>query len=307
MEPSLAEDAKFAEATPATTTSALSLSLDANPPSSIELNELFPSKSTDRDEKTLTGESSSAATLVTTGSGPDKPSETANDNSSLDVAGSSSSAGTGTGDTTDDTGDTNTIKDLKEIFARPLVYYKRNNPGTNRTRKQQTCPSGIVLPDQSVTVGFVPDKNHENQERERNLNENMLIFASPGDDQVGRNRVLAYLLYCLIPCDFILITVIFLQGGTSVQYPLSDGDQVVADGLSYSVTVMILVLGLLGMQLRDTRIITLFLVVFYVDSLLSLIRVYTVLQFSHYIIQLAICHIMSQFKSTLLATWFQPS
>jgi len=216
--------------------------------------------------------------------------------------------------TKDETNDTETgntetgVKDLKEIFARPLVYYKRNNPIQQHNRKQQqTGPTGIVLPDQTVTVGLTPDKHSEITDRERNLNDNMLIFASPGDDQVGRNRVLAYLLYCLIPCDFVLITVIFLQGGSSAQYPLSDGHQAVSDSLSYSVTVMILALGVVGMQLRDTRLISLFLAVFYVDSLLSLIRVYTVLQFSHYIIQLAICHIMSQLKSTLMATWFQPS
>lgn len=40
--------------------------------------------------------------------------------------------------------------------------------------------------------------------------------------------------------------------------------------------------------------------VFYIDSAINLLRVYTILQFAHFIVQLVICHVTSQFQTTLV-------
>ena len=46
---------------------------------------------------------------------------------------------------------------------------------------------------------------------------------------------------------------------------------------------------------------------FYIDALINLLRVYSVLQITHFFLQVAICQMMTQYKVTLQPTWFTPS
>lgn len=54
------------------------------------------------------------------------------------------------------------------------------------------------------------------------------------------------------------------------------------------------------MRVQSVRVITIFLLIFYIDALINLIRVYSVLQFIHFVLQLAVCHVMTQYKQTLV-------
>jgi len=115
----------------------------------------------------------------------------------------------------------------------------------------------------------------------------------------------AYILFLLLPADLILITTILFQN--SSQSPLLDMEHTNGEALTYSSSLLILLLGFASVKLRDTRLISLFIVLYWLDAIINLIRVYTVLQFCHFIAQILICQSMRFYGLTLQASWFTPT
>jgi len=199
-------------------------------------------------------------------------------------------------------GDSKTnILAYETIFAKPLLYFKKRNPLV-RQRQKAPGPRKLVMPNGKVCLGFAAENEPHDQQ---NLDDNIVVFTSPGEDQVNRTKVFACLLYFLLPADLILITTIFFRGAIFNDPVVGDED--VAEGLTYAATLLTICLGVAGIKLEDTRVVSLFMTLFYIDALINLIRVYTVLHFAHFIIQIIICQVMRQFKITLQSTWFSPS
>jgi len=187
-------------------------------------------------------------------------------------------------------------KNTTDVFNRPLVYYKRNTP-LLRARRPSKGPTQIVWPDKSMSIGFVPDKEAERERAERkNLDEGIVVFTSPNEDAVQRRRKLLCVLITMFLGEFILVTTDF-----SLKSPISGTDTTTYIGFCFAI-----VFGLLAMRWRDPRMITLFIVVFYADSFVALLRMDTILDWLRFFLQLVMCHWMRQFKETLLPSWFVP-
>lgn len=194
---------------------------------------------------------------------------------------------------------------VQQVWKSPLLFYRTNHPlAANRSFKG---PIHIKMPGGQVHLGM-PTKNNamlENEAERRRIQDNLLIFSSPGEVQGSRSNIFSCLLkWFLFPVDFILATLIFADPKVKIE---SSGSAFASPSLlSYVCTILCIMLGYMGLRNRSTRVITLFIVVFYVDALLNLIRVETVMQFSYFVVQLILCHLMGQFKLTLVPSWFNP-
>lgn len=214
----------------------------------------------------------------------------------------------------------------EDVFQRPLIYYKRQT-GVNQRRGAQSAannnnnddttndiPIQIQLPDNTVCLGFPPDNSltdsaiHSQPNSGLNPNQvdNLLVYSGPSIEHMQRARIFGWLLMFLLLVDVVLVSLIYFLGrsiGDSASYNSGPGS---FDTLTYTTTMLELGLAVMALILRNTRLATMFMVVYYIDALINLIRVYSVLQFAHFILQLAINHVMGQFKTALLPNWAAP-
>eukprot|EP00457_Paulinella_chromatophora_P012208 gb/GEZN01012401.1/.p1 GENE.gb/GEZN01012401.1/~~gb/GEZN01012401.1/.p1 ORF type:complete len:228 (+),score=17.30 gb/GEZN01012401.1/:55-738(+) len=194
----------------------------------------------------------------------------------------------------------NSMASPEEVFSRPMLYYRKRGP-LERANTKAAGPTQLVLPDKQVALLFEEGANSEHENEL--LDENMVVFSSPATDLPNRSRISACIVVFLFPADFFLVTMIYIDStilGENVQpvdnYP----------GMAFAAAVIMLSLGLLGWKLQETRILTLFIVLFYVDALINLIRVANVVHFTHFVLQIVICQIVRQYKLTLMADWVSP-
>ncbi len=208
--------------------------------------------------------------------------------------------------------DAETTRKALAVYKKGLVYYKRNDPLLNRRRHgKQTDPTHILLPNGKTCLGFPPSENVGSltgaaDDDAGNNDQDLVVFSSPGQDQLHRAAVFSYVLALLIVVDLVLIIAIFTNG-SMVNDVVTSGVDDSPSQLQFACTFISLILASVAIKLRDTRLVTLFIAVFYVDALLNLLRVYTALHFAHFVCQLVICHLMTQYRSTLTATWFTPA
>lgn len=170
-----------------------------------------------------------------------------------------------------------------------------------RQRNPDMNPMQVVLPSKTITLGMPLSGSLSSRAEEETLDENLLVFATPGDEQHMRARVFCCLLYFLMPADIVLVTSMFF-GGTIIDAPFS-----LVDLFTYLCTLATLIIGLLAVRYRHNRTLAFFRIVFYVDAIMNLVRVYSITQFSHFILQIAICHIVTQLRNLLLPSWFVPN
>jgi hypothetical protein len=214
----------------------------------------------------------------------------------------------------DDNGgdDAETTRKALAVYNKGLVYYKRNDPLLNRRRRgRQTDPTHILLPNGKTCLGFPPSENvgsltGSQGDDEAANDDDLVVFSSPGQDQLHRANVFTWLLSLFLFIDLIVIIIIFVDG-SMVNDIVTSGVDDTPSQLQFACTFVSLILAGVAIRLRDSRLVTLFIAVFYVDALLNLLRVYTALQFTHFIAQLVICHLMTQYRTTLTATWFTPA
>jgi len=180
------------------------------------------------------------------------------------------------------------------VFARPLVYYKRNTPFPMKSKRERG-PTQIVWPDKTMSLGFPPDKNRDRDERKND--DNLVVFTSPGEEHLYRRKRLMCLVIGALAVEVIIITCAFALNDT----------QTTIETLAYISSLFAVVLAFVGMRWRNTRIITLLVVVWYVDCLVGLLRMYTFWDWLRLFAQLGLCQWMLAFKSTLQPTWFVPT
>ncbi len=137
--------------------------------------------------------------------------------------------------------------------------------------------------------------------------ENLVVFASPSADQLSRARLWQrVLLFFLLPSDLVLAIVIFALGGPSLAPTSSDVSRrgSSADLVTFLVALAAAALCALAMRLQDTRMLTLFVVLYYVDALLSLVRISEILQLVRFLCQVAVCHIAFLHKQAIQPVWW---
>ena len=115
-------------------------------------------------------------------------------------------------------------------------------------------------------------------------------------------KLFACLLLFLIPADLILICTIFFLGGAVVSEEVAEAGA--TDLVTFVCALVALALGVVGLRLRDTRILTLFIVVYYIDSVINLVRISSILQLAQFFMQISVCHVTSLFKNSLVPQWW---
>ena len=198
-----------------------------------------------------------------------------------------------------------------EIYARPLLFYKRavdrRRQGGDRSADSasELGPAQLLLPDKGMALGFPPLKEPARGNRRReepNDGDAVVVFTPPNEEQASKTKLWACILFFLIPADVILICVIFFLGSAKIGNESYDAGT--TDLVTFLCALIALCLGLLGMKLRDTRILTLFITVYYVDAIINLVRVSSILQLAQFFMQIGVCYSMGHFKSSLIGTWW---
>eukprot|EP01006_Ploeotia_vitrea_P035850 TRINITY_DN65940_c4_g1_i1.p1 TRINITY_DN65940_c4_g1~~TRINITY_DN65940_c4_g1_i1.p1 ORF type:complete len:274 (+),score=76.88 TRINITY_DN65940_c4_g1_i1:42-863(+) len=205
-------------------------------------------------------------------------------------------------------------------------------------------PTQVRLPSGVSWLGFPPAGRRDGLDGEDGLeeldDENIMVYSAPGSgeirsrclyamrfvavvivpcpchcccyccccwlDQRNRSQVFAFLLYVMMAADFALLTFIFERGKGAIQGSVTADSNSYSAQLSYATTVLVMLLGCAGAALRDTRLLGVFLPLFYVDSVLNVLRVYTILQFTHFAVQIMICYVAKLLKKNLMGAWFAP-
>jgi hypothetical protein len=203
------------------------------------------------------------------------------------------------------------------IFNRPLIYYKRENPLNKRGKKKfsandENNPVQIILPNNSVCLGYPAHKGADSGsqaalDNASNVNDidNVIVYANANEEQRSRGKVFFCLAWFLFAADLVLISVLYSKAANTDDTTFNSGSREL-NKISYGCVVLEIALGLIGMLFKSQRLLTVFIVAFYIDSLINLIRVYSVLQFVHFVLQISLAHIMTQYKYSLGPIWFQP-
>eukprot|EP01006_Ploeotia_vitrea_P035851 TRINITY_DN65940_c4_g1_i2.p1 TRINITY_DN65940_c4_g1~~TRINITY_DN65940_c4_g1_i2.p1 ORF type:complete len:240 (+),score=88.14 TRINITY_DN65940_c4_g1_i2:42-761(+) len=205
-----------------------------------------------------------------------------------------------------------------DLYSNQLLFFKRNNPILRARRRVDEAgagtnsmdPTQVRLPSGVSWLGFPPAGRRDGLDGEDGLeeldDENIMVYSAPGSDQRNRSQVFAFLLYVMMAADFALLTFIFERGKGAIQGSVTADSNSYSAQLSYATTVLVMLLGCAGAALRDTRLLGVFLPLFYVDSVLNVLRVYTILQFTHFAVQIMICYVAKLLKKNLMGAWFAP-
>ena len=198
-----------------------------------------------------------------------------------------------------------------DVYARPLMFYKRATGDRHRrdsssSGASEPGPAELLLPDSSICLGFPPSRESHRRRQQRNgaddHGENVMVFTPPNEEQASKTKLWACILFFLIPADVILICTIFFLGGAVIDDENYNAGT--TDLVTFLCALIALCLGLIGMKLKDTRILTLFIVIYYVDAILNLVRVSSILQLAQFFMQIGVCHCMTHYKSTLMPQWW---
>lgn len=181
----------------------------------------------------------------------------------------------------------------ENVFLRPLVYYRRNMPWQ---RKQVRGPVQIVWPDKTMALGVALNRGEDGDQEEKEIEDNLLVFTSPGEEHLFRRRRLQWFISILL-----IVEVSLVSGDFGSRSSRSS-----TDILAFVSTLLAIALAYLSMSWRNTRLVTFVATVLFLDTLLSLLRMETVWDWLRLFTQLFICQQLGHFKATLLPTWFVP-
>lgn len=196
-----------------------------------------------------------------------------------------------------------TSKLKKEIFSFPLVHYRRFNP-MNRNQGSEPRYTQLILQNKAFYLGCPPPK--ESRQQDQNSSDDLIVFSTPGKEITGPVRIFTLVLLVLLLADLVIVSLIYF-GRESIESALAAERTGDVETAAYGFVMAALGMAAIGMLLKNARILTLFIVVYYVDAILTLVRVYTVAQFIHFLLQMGICYCCNQFRGALIANWFSPA
>ena len=187
-------------------------------------------------------------------------------------------------------------------YSRPLLFYHRTTHLSSQP-STPSIPAQLLLPNGQMAIGLAANtKQSEQQSRDENIR--LMVFSLPTDEMRQRGVVFFYLLLVLFAIDFILLALVYADNSWIEQARFSDGNM---DRLTFACELIELLLGCVVLRVREVRMMSAFIVIVYVDMFLNLLRCYSVLLITHFIIQFAIAQVMSQYRVTLQPTWFTPT
>ena len=197
---------------------------------------------------------------------------------------------------------------VEDVFQRPLLYYRRSNMAHNKLAADtSSTPVQLYLPNKSMLLGFAPlepDQRRTQQANEAALSQHLLVLTQSTWDSRQRQRVFSFLLFLLIPIDLVLFTLIYT---ISNQFSIINFTPGSMDSLSYAVNFVIICMGWIAIYLRESRLITFFIICFSLDAILQLMRIFSVLQICHFLLQMCIVFVTIQYRHALQPTWFAPT
>jgi hypothetical protein len=139
----------------------------------------------------------------------------------------------------------------------------------------------------------------QDQEEEEIDTSTVMVYASRMRGQLGRSRCFLWFLLFLMPADACIVLTIMIQAAMN-------DTLTTIDGAIFVLTLLALVMAHVGTRTLDSRLMTIFETVYYIDALINLFRVENRLQFAHFGIQLVICHCVGGFKTSIAGQWFSP-
>ena len=191
---------------------------------------------------------------------------------------------------------------LTASYSRPLLFYHRT---THLSAQPSTpsIPAQLLLPNGGMAIGLVAQPK-PSEARSGDDNIRLMVFSLPTDEMRQRGAVFFWLLLVLFAVDFVLLSLVYADASWIEQARFSDGS---LDRLTFACELIELLLGCVVLRVKEVRMMAMFVVVVYVDMFLNLLRCYSVLLITHFVIQLAITQVMTQLRVTLQPTWFTPT
>ena len=187
-------------------------------------------------------------------------------------------------------------------YSRPLLFYHRTTHLSSHPATP-SIPAQLLLPSGQMAIGLAANtKQAEHSGRDDNVR--LMVFSLPTDEMRQRGVVFFYLLLVLFVIDFILLSLVYADNSWIEQARFSDGSM---DRLTFACELIELLLGCVVLRVKEVRMMSMFIVIVYVDMFLNLLRCYSVLLITHFILQFAICQVMTQYRVTLQPTWFTPT
>jgi len=206
---------------------------------------------------------------------------------------------------TGDDGNTTAGAKLESPFGKPLVYFKRNAPIV-RPRKVTDQPTQLLFPSGAMALGLAPTRDltpaRSRDDEDMQDAGSILVFTNP--EMERGKRLLCFLLF-LIPLDFVLITIALTNGELNTDPAVSQLQ--FASQITYSTVVINLALALIGIFLRDARVLALFIAVCYVECFVNFVRVHTYLMVGHFLVEVIMLHTIAVYRSALVPSWFTPA
>lgn len=203
--------------------------------------------------------------------------------------------------------------DSKKLYNGPLFMHKWYNPLENlgpalAKSDDSKDPIKVTLPFGKVCLGVAPNVKQAHSEIPVAVpptTQTWYIFSTAGEDAAARAKIHACLLRFLLPADLIFVGTMYFQ----TLYAASEAEPYMGltDDLAFSATLLGVILGFVAMWQKDARLLTIFICVFIIDSLVNLIRLTTIFQFVQFALQLLICYVGGQFQSILGTSWFPSS
>lgn len=216
------------------------------------------------------------------------------------------------------------------LYASPLVLLRRNNPILRPARAagagggaSSLDPTQVRLPGggggAAIRLGFPPAKGRarpvggeggggEDDEDVREIDEDdIVVFSLPGRDQRTRATVYRALISFMLLCDLVLVCLIYAHGPGSIEGSVTNGERDTAGRVALAASLAVITLGFVATHASSARLLTVFVVLYYIDGVISLLRVYSVLQFAHFALQVATASLAMSYQRNLLAAWFSPT
>jgi len=180
-------------------------------------------------------------------------------------------------------------------MRRMLLHRPRHSLARDDDKRQDMFLVTLPSRNSPVTLGYtdIPllgedSKGNNNDDNDENLSQSAVIFI---DRQGSKAKKAAYLFLGIS----LVMALLAAIGATS-------GNIVARCFLHLS----LFFLGVLGIMLNNSQLLTLFIAFSYVEALISAIGVTTLTDFAGFLTKLASCYTVGYVKSSLLATWFSP-
>lgn len=202
--------------------------------------------------------------------------------------------------------------DSKKLYGGPLMMHKWYNPldqGPAISKSDDSKdPVKVTLPFGKVCLGLVPSLKQAQAAPAAAApasTQTWYIFSTAGEDAAARARIHSCLLRFLLPADLVFVATMYFQ---TIYTPVEAEPYMgMTDDLAFTTTLLGVILGFLAMWQKDARLLTIFICVFIVDSLVNLVRLTTIFQFVQFALQLLICYVGGQFQAILGSSWFPSS